>query len=118
RFSQEGRYVVKEIELRNEGRSFQERVRLFTADGLGALLGGDGLRGGDRFGDYGGGRLAADSPRSLLLGGRRRFPAFPPPPARRASRRVTASRDACPRRCSRQRCRVPVATAWRPARCW
>jgi len=70
RFSEEGRYVVKEIEMRDEGRSFQERVRLFSADDLSALLEGNGFRVLDRFGDYEGRPFAADSPRAILLGER------------------------------------------------
>jgi SAM-dependent methyltransferase len=70
RFSEEGRYVVKEIELRAENRSFQERVRLFTAQELAGLLEDAGLRVMARFGDYDGRPVAADSPRVILVGER------------------------------------------------
>jgi SAM-dependent methyltransferase len=67
RFSEEGRYVVKVIELRDETRSFQERVRLFTPDDLAALLSAAGLEVLRRFGDYDGTALTEDSPRAILL---------------------------------------------------
>ena len=70
RFSEEGRYVVKEIELRAENRSFQERVRLFTAQELAGLLEEAGLRVAARFGDYDGRPVSADSPRVILVGER------------------------------------------------
>jgi SAM-dependent methyltransferase len=70
RFSEEGRYVVKEIEMRDEGRSFQERVRLFTAAELTTLLEVNGFRVVDRFGDYDGQPFNAQSPRAILLGER------------------------------------------------
>ncbi len=67
RFSEEGLYVVKEIELRAENRSFQERVRLFTPGELEGLLTASGLDVVDRFGDYDGGPLGPDSPRTILV---------------------------------------------------
>ena len=70
RFSEEGLYVVKEIELRDEGRSFQERVRLFAPAELGALLEQAGFHVTDRFGDYAGHPLATDSPRAIFVGTR------------------------------------------------
>jgi len=70
RFSKEGRYVVKEIELRAENRSFQERVRLFTAQELAELLEEAGLRVTARFGDYDGRPVGPDTPRVILVGKR------------------------------------------------
>jgi SAM-dependent methyltransferase len=67
RFSEEGLYVVKEIELRAENRSFQERVRLFTTQELEALLREAGLAVVERFGDYDGRPPAVDAPRSILV---------------------------------------------------
>lgn len=67
RFSEEGLYVVKEIELRAENRSFQERVRLFTAAELEGLLTAAGLDVVGRYGDYDGGPPGADSPRTILV---------------------------------------------------
>jgi len=71
RFSEEGLYVVKEIELRAENRSFQERVRLFTTQELEALLRDAGLAVVERFGDYDGRPAAVDAPRSILVAVRR-----------------------------------------------
>jgi SAM-dependent methyltransferase len=70
RFSEEGRYVVKEIELRAENRSFQERVRLFTAQELAEMFEEAGLRVTARFGDYDGRPVGADTPRVILVGKR------------------------------------------------
>ncbi len=70
RFSEEGRYVVKEIEMRDAGRSFQERVQLFSVAELTVLLETNGFRVVDRFGDYDGHAFTADSPRAILLGER------------------------------------------------
>lgn len=70
RIGPDGRFVIKEIELRDEGRTFQERVRLYSADDLAALLTDAGLRIVSRFGDYDGGPLASDSPRVILVGAR------------------------------------------------
>src|SRR5437879_5541393 len=54
RIDADSRYVIKEIELRNEGRRFLERVRLYNADELAALLAAAGLSVVARFGDYDG----------------------------------------------------------------
>ena len=70
RIGTDGRFIIKEIELRDEGRTFQERVRLYSADELAALLTDAGLRIVSRFGDYDGGPLAPDSPRVILVGAR------------------------------------------------
>lgn len=67
RFSEEGLYVVKEIELRAENRSFQERVRLFTPAELEGLLTASGLEVIGRYGDYDGGPLGVDTPRTILV---------------------------------------------------
>ncbi len=67
RFSEEGLYVVKEIELRAENRSFQERVRLFTPAELERLLTAAGLEVVARYGDYDGRPLGVDTPRTILV---------------------------------------------------
>jgi SAM-dependent methyltransferase len=67
RFSEEGRYVVKEIALGAENRSFQERVRLFTPAELRQLLEEAGLRVDAVFGDYDGGPLDARATRTILV---------------------------------------------------
>lgn len=65
-----GRFVIKEIELRDEGRRFEERVRLYDTDELTALLSDAGLRVAARFGDYDGGPAGPDAPRVILVGAR------------------------------------------------
>src|SRR5947208_10415220 len=62
RIDADSRYVIKEIELRNEGRRFLERVRLYNADELAALLAAAGLSVLARFGDYDGAPAAAGTP--------------------------------------------------------
>ena len=66
----DGRFVIKEIELRDRARSFQERVRLYGADDLEALLAGAGLRVVAQFGDYDGGAPASNTPRVILVAAR------------------------------------------------
>jgi len=70
RIEADGRFVIKEIELRDEGRTFQERVRLYDADELAALFSDAGLRVCARFGDYEGGPVQGDAPRVILVGKR------------------------------------------------
>jgi hypothetical protein len=67
RFFEEGKYVVKEIELGAENRSFQERVRLFTPAELTKLLEEAGLRVDAQFGDYDGGPLDGRATRTILV---------------------------------------------------
>lgn len=62
--------MIKEIELRDEGRRFEERVRLYSADELAARLAGAGLRVVERFGDYDGGPAAPGAPRVILVAAR------------------------------------------------
>jgi len=64
------RFVIKEIELRDEGRRFEERVRLFGADELVALLTDSGLRVVARFGNYDGAPAGAAAPRVILVAAR------------------------------------------------
>lgn len=63
----DGRFVVKKITSRSDGRSFVERVRLFEPDDLRAMLRGAGLTVAAEFGDYEGAPLSADSPRAILF---------------------------------------------------
>lgn len=63
-----GRYVLKEMHLLDDGRSFLERVRLFTADELTRLVEDAGFVVRHRFGDYGGGPTGPDAPRLILMG--------------------------------------------------
>jgi len=64
------RFVIKEIELRDEGRRFQERVRLYDADELAALLLNAGLGIVARFGDYDGAPAGPTAPRVILVAAR------------------------------------------------
>ncbi len=70
RIGQGGRFVIKEIELRDEGRRFEERVRLYSPDELAALLMDSGLHVVAQFGDYDGTRLGPDAPRVILVAAR------------------------------------------------
>jgi SAM-dependent methyltransferase len=70
RFTEEGRYVVKEIELGAENRSFQERVRLFSPAELEGLLAEAGFRTDATFGDYEGAPLDDRASRTILVGTR------------------------------------------------
>jgi SAM-dependent methyltransferase len=67
-----GRVVQKRIEIhdpgRREARVFFERVRLYGAGELSALMERHGLPVVASFGDYAGGPLHADAPRVILLG--------------------------------------------------
>jgi ubiquinone/menaquinone biosynthesis C-methylase UbiE len=64
--SPDGRYVCKSI--RAEGRQFRERVRLFEPGQMSDMLGAGGVTVRFRFGDYDAKPLAADSPRTILVG--------------------------------------------------
>lgn len=61
-----GRRVVKTIRLA-DGRVFAERVRLFGAGELRAMLEGAGLTVRATFGDYAGAELTAGTPRAILV---------------------------------------------------
>lgn len=68
RIDEQSRYVIKEIELREEGRRFQERVRLYGPDELAVLFAGAGLSVVAHFGDYDGAPAGAATPRVILVG--------------------------------------------------
>lgn len=73
RLEEGGRVVVKDIEIYEAGSSsplarYKERVRLYSADELEALLLRAGLRTEQRYGDYEGSRLDPASPRCILMG--------------------------------------------------
>lgn len=70
RIGADGRFVIKEIELRDEGRRFEERVRLYDAAELAALLTDAGLRVGAQFGNYDGGPPGPAAPRVILVAAR------------------------------------------------
>ena len=65
--SPDQRYVIKEIHLA-DGRQFSERVRLYHATDLEAMLAAAGVAVEQRFGDYLGARCIDGSPRALLMG--------------------------------------------------
>lgn len=67
RISADGKFVLKDMKLIDEGRGFQERVRLFSPEELENLLAAAGLSVREKFGSYKGETLAADSPRALLF---------------------------------------------------
>ncbi len=62
-----GRFVVKHISLKNEGREFVERVRLFTRHELDDMLSRAGFRIETAYGDYSGESLTDTSPRVILF---------------------------------------------------
>jgi SAM-dependent methyltransferase len=62
-----GRFVVKHISLKNEGREFVERVRLFTRRELEEMLDRAGFRIETAYGDYSGESLTETSPRVILF---------------------------------------------------
>lgn len=68
----DGTVVLKRIEIFDPDcgtpRVFHERVRLYTADELAAMLARQGIHTEERFGDYAGGPLAAEAPRVILIG--------------------------------------------------
>jgi SAM-dependent methyltransferase len=66
RITTNGRHVVKEMRLLDDGRSFQERVRLFSAADLERLLMNVGLTVCFRFGDYDGSPASPNAPRVIL----------------------------------------------------
>lgn len=68
RIGADGRFVIKEIELRDAGRTFQERVRLYDPEELAALFVEAGLRVEGRFGNYDGSPPGQDAPRIILVG--------------------------------------------------
>jgi SAM-dependent methyltransferase len=70
RIGPDGRFVIKEIELRDAGRTFQERVRLYTPEELSALFHDAGLRVEGRFGNYDGSVAGPNAPRLILVGTR------------------------------------------------
>jgi SAM-dependent methyltransferase len=70
RIEPEGRFVIKEIELRDAGRTFQERVRLYEIDELAGLFTEAGLHVAAQFGDYDGGPAKQNAPRVILVGER------------------------------------------------
>ena len=67
RISEDDRFVIKEMHLLDDGRSFVERVRMFAAEEMVELLTAAGLRVRHRLGDYDGSPASDDSPRLILV---------------------------------------------------
>lgn len=67
RLSDDARFVVKHVDT-PEGRRFTERVRLFSPSELEAMFTANQVPVIHRFGDYQGGLLTAESPRTILIG--------------------------------------------------
>jgi SAM-dependent methyltransferase len=67
--SPDGRYVCKTIQAEG-GRRFTERVRLFGAEEIEAMLAAAGVAVVDRLGDYDASPLLPSSPRTILIGRR------------------------------------------------
>jgi SAM-dependent methyltransferase len=67
RLTDDGRYVVKEMQPAGESRSFLERVRLFTPHDLRDMLARSGLDLQEQYGDYEGSPWHADAPRTILV---------------------------------------------------
>jgi SAM-dependent methyltransferase len=63
-----GHHVTKEMQLLDDGRSFVERVRLFSGDELVTLMRNAGLDVRHRFGDYDGSPFRDSAPRAILFG--------------------------------------------------
>ena len=65
--SASGRFMVKQIRLDNDDRTFSERVRLFGAGDLSTMIEDSGYDVVQVFGDYHGRPLAAQSPRVIIF---------------------------------------------------
>jgi SAM-dependent methyltransferase len=65
--SADDRFVIKEMHLVDDGRSFVERVRLFTREELEAMVETAGFTVSARLGDYAGGAVSPSAPRVILV---------------------------------------------------
>lgn len=68
--SDDDRFVIKRICVRGTGKEYTERVRLFEAGDLSAMMNAAGFRVSSAFGNYDGAPLDYDSPRVILFGTR------------------------------------------------
>ena len=71
RFSEDRRFVLKEMYMMDDGRSFIERVRMFTPDELVTMISDAGIEVKQRFGDYDASSLTPESPRVILMAERK-----------------------------------------------
>lgn len=69
--SDDGRFVIKRICIRNDSREFTERVRLFDPDELRDMMGDAGFLVTSTYGNYDGSRVTRSSPRAIVFGRRR-----------------------------------------------
>ena len=69
--SPDRRFVEKTIKLRERGREYVERVRLFSAGDLVRMLEAAGFQVVARAGDYSGAEWSEESPRTILFSSRR-----------------------------------------------
>jgi SAM-dependent methyltransferase len=69
--SPDDRFVEKRIRLRERGREYVERVRLFSAGDLERMLEGAGFDVVQCFGDYAGSSWSENSPRTILFASRK-----------------------------------------------
>jgi len=67
RITSDGRFVLKTISAQECDHTYIERVRLFSASELRALVEGSGFTVRQEFGDYEGGARTASSPRVILF---------------------------------------------------
>ena len=68
--SEDGRYVIKRICIRDQNQEYTERVRLFEKKDLTAMMERSGFRIEHIFGTYAASPLADDSPRVIIFGER------------------------------------------------
>ncbi|MEO8578922.1 MAG: methyltransferase domain-containing protein [Gemmatimonadales bacterium] len=69
--SPDNRFVEKTIRLRERGKEYIERVRLFSPRDLERMLDAAGFKVEKLFGDYAGANWSDDSPRTILFASRR-----------------------------------------------
>jgi len=68
--SDDGRFVIKRICVRNSNREYAERVRLFDKQELMGMFDASGFRVAKSFGNYDGSPATAEAPRVILFGTR------------------------------------------------
>ena len=66
--SDDGRYVIKRICIRDENREYTERVRLFEKQELSVMMERSGFHVSAVFGNYDGQPFTDESPRTILFG--------------------------------------------------
>jgi len=69
--SDDGRFVIKKMRQRSDGRTFTERVRLLSASTLDSMITTAGFTVREVYGDYEGNPIDADSSRAILMSTKR-----------------------------------------------